>query len=222
MYEERAGNSGVWQQVQRKINGEINDAISNGWTTLKTYRSLHRGARRLLSVDVENKTMQDTDVENKAMQDTGGDPIRLSVAQLRDARNCFDVGAPIWQFAENWGWQSYPAHQQATLEGAYQRWHTTGQGETHVLSHEWTQQSGRKRKKVLDWYSVNLRLFTSTAMQHRHTVRLIRRVERVPGAQVSFGDTIADGTDRAIPAAGGTDDVHDGGSQPDQTLGPWQ
>ncbi len=41
--EERAGNSGVWQQVQRKINGEINDAISNGRTTLNTYRSL--GAR---------------------------------------------------------------------------------------------------------------------------------------------------------------------------------
>ena len=74
-----AGNSGVWQQVQRKINGEINDAISNGRTTLNTYRSLHIGARRL-SVDVENKTMQDTDVENKAMHDTGGDPIRLSVA----------------------------------------------------------------------------------------------------------------------------------------------
>ena len=46
MYEERAGNSGVWQQVQRKINGEINDAISNGRTTLNTYRSLHIGVAR--------------------------------------------------------------------------------------------------------------------------------------------------------------------------------
>ena len=182
----------VPRQVQRKMNDKINNAVGKEETTVPTYRETHRGRRRF-DVDVQNKTMSAF---------SGGNQISLSVCQLNDARDRAGASEPIWQFAENWGWESFSAEHQATLEAAFQQVETTGVSELE-LSHVWTKKpTSRPERQVTDRYTIDLQRFTQTAMQDKHTVRRIRRVERVPAAQASVGGAIAaGGTDNAVPAA---------------------
>jgi len=210
----------VLQQVQKQQNVAINNAIVNQATTVKTHKETHRGRKRF-----------DVHLENKTMQDTGGNQVSLSLAQLRDVRDDVKASAPFWQFAENWGWYAFSADHQKKLEAAFQSLHATGEGGILELSHQWTKRpQSRPERQVVDWYGIDLRQFTSTAMQDKRTVRRIRRVQRVTGADVRVGDTIADASDDGIPAAGtvthaaSAADIppdqlhcgHDVGSQPEQ------
>ena len=89
----------------------------------------------------------------------------------------------FWQFAGNWGWESFLPDAQSLLEVAFQNGR-----EAVEIPHVWyakkrTGGVGTKRK---DCYKVDLGALTSTAMQGRYTVRRIRRVQMLTGEDSGF------------------------------------
>jgi len=147
----------IWQQVQRKINKDINEAKRIGMTELDTSK-LSRNTKRDVYIDLNTMTMK----KGKHGKELG----RLEAAKLRDVKYCrSDVSEPIWQYANNWGWESFRPDLQESLEAAF----GTAQG-TVDITHQWIT---NHKRKVTDSYKVgrhaSLYQYSNAGPTHRKT-----------------------------------------------------